>query len=167
MAIEIARVCVPTDFSECAEQAVKYGMELTGQYGAKLYLVHVLHDVHEKLQHPDFSREGTTVQQFLESLERGATQYLAKLAANKESEKLGIERIYLTGNTAEQIVRFAQQNKIDLLVMGKHGRSGATHPSLGSVAERVLRLSPCPVLTVSHPQERGFLRSDETLPGVE
>lgn len=167
MSIQIERICVPTDFSECAEHAVKYGTALAHQYGAKLHLVHVLHDIHEKLQHPDFTREGTTVKQFLASLENGATEYLAKLALGREAAKLEIVRVYLTGNTGDEIARYVTQNSIDLVVVGAQGRNGAKQPRLGSTAERIIRLSPCPVLTVTFPEERGFLRDDEQLPGVE
>lgn len=167
MKTEIARICVPTDFSDVSEHAIKYGAALARQHQAQLHLIHVLQDIHEKFDHPDFSKESTTVQQFLKSLEQGATEYLARLAANKAWSDLHVERVYLRGNPADAIVDYAQRNKIDLMVIGTQGRTGLKQMVLGSVAEKVVRLCPCPVLTVKYPQDRDFLISEEKLPGVE
>jgi nucleotide-binding universal stress UspA family protein len=169
MTLSIQRVCVPTDFSQCADLAVKYGAALARQNGAKLHLLHVVQDIDEKLHHADFTREGTSVKAFLKSLEEGASEYLSRLASQKEWHDLQVERVYVHGKPADQITRYAKQNKIDLLVMGTHGRSGLEHVFVGSVAERVVRTAPCPVLTVRCPLERGFVVSEPTgeAPGNE
>jgi nucleotide-binding universal stress UspA family protein len=161
MNLTIERVCVPTDFSGCADLAVKYGAALARQNGAQLHLLHVVQDIHEKLHHPDFTHQGTSVQAFLQSLEKGATEYLARLASQREWRELEVERVYLYGRPANEIVRYARQNRIDLLVMGTHGRSGLEHVFVGSVAERVVRTAPCPVMTVRCPLERDFVVGEE------
>lgn len=167
--VEIRQICAPTDFSECGDHAVKYGAALARQFAASLHILHVIQDVGDKLRHPDFTSAGTSVQEFLKALEKGATEYLARLAAGKEWKDLRVERLYRYGNAAEEIVRYAQHNAIDLLVLGTHGRSGLRHLLAGSVTERVVRTSPCPVLTVCYPQGRDFIRpaGEEKLPGVQ
>ena len=169
MHIEIKRICVPTDFSECGDYAVKHAAALARQFGAELFITHVIQDIGEKLSHPDFTSQGTSVVEFLQALERGATQYLAGLAADKQWRDLTVHRLYLHGAPAEQIVGYALSQDIDLLVLGTHGRSALKQLFLGSVAERVVRTAPCPVLTVRHPLRRDLLKADEMskLPGIE
>ncbi len=148
MNLVIKRLCVPTDFSACADLAVQYGAALARQNGAQLHLLHVVQDIHEKLRHPDLTHQGTSVQAFLQSLEQGATEYLAQLASQPQWSDLDVQRVHLHGRPADEIVRYARQNQIDLVVMGTFGRSGLEHVFVGSVTERVVRTSPCPVMTV-------------------
>jgi nucleotide-binding universal stress UspA family protein len=63
---------------------------------------------------------------------------------------------------ADEIVKYAQAETIDLIVLGTHGRPGVAHLFMGSVAEKVVRTAPCPVLTLRHP-EREFVRADRAL----
>ena len=169
MHLEIKQICVPTDFSECGDHAVQHGAAMARKFDAELHIVHVIQDVGEKLKHPDFTSQGTSVTEFLKALEKGATEYLARLAAEKAWKGLKVNQLYLHGAPAEQICRYALDQEIDLLVLGTHGRSGLKHLLLGSVAERVLRTSPCPVLTVRYPLVRNLLRGEgmSKLPGVE
>lgn len=169
MQLEIEKICVPTDFSECGDDAVRHGAAMARHFNAELHIIHVIQDVSDKLRHPDFTSKGTSVTEFLKALEEGATQYLAKLVADKQWKDLNVHRVYLHGTPAEAIQTYAEENKIDLIIMGTQGRTGLKHLFLGSVAERVLKTSPCPVLTVRHPMLRDLLKSDEMskLPGVE
>lgn len=169
MHLEIKQICVPTDFSECGDYAVQHGAAMARHFNAELHIVHVIQDVGEKLKHPDFTGKGTSVVEFLQALEKGATEYLARLATEKEWKNLTVNRLYLYGAPAEQIRRYALDQEIDLLVLGTHGRSGLKHLLLGSVAERIVRTSPCPVLTVRYPLVRDLLQGEgmSKLPGVE
>ena len=145
---QVQRICVPTDFSERGDAAVQYGATLARKFGAALHIIHVIHDVSEKLRHPDFTSQDTSVHQFLGALEKGATEYLARLTAQKEWADLTVERVHLYGDPVTEICRYAEQNKIDMLIVGTHGRTGLTHLLMGSVAERVVRGAKCPVLVV-------------------
>jgi nucleotide-binding universal stress UspA family protein len=167
MNLKIGRICVPTDFSDCSEEAVHYGSALAKQYGAKLHLVHVMQDAHEKFQHPDFTQNDSSAKAFFQALEHGATQNLARLAANKVQQELETEKVYLYGEVAPAVIRYVEKNLIDLLIVGHHGRSGAKQPTLGTTAQRIIRDSPVPVLTVPHPQSRSMLVTDATLPNME
>lgn len=180
MRIEIKRVCVPTDFSEASQHAIRYGSALAETYGAELHLLHVLRDFGEIVAHPDFTADGDTAKAYFNSLEQAAiaegaplpeepaesetgeaTQFLKdlehgthqKFAALEEPwwEKLTVLRAIRYGSAVEEICRYARKHSIDLLVLGTHGHTGLRHMLLGSVAERVVRVSPCPTLTVRHP----------------
>jgi nucleotide-binding universal stress UspA family protein len=167
MPLKINNICVPTDFSDCAEEAVHYGSTLAKEYNAKLHLVHVMHDFHEKFQHPDFTQDDSSVKAFFKAMEHGASENLARLAAKKARNENDVVKVYLYGEVADAVLRYVEKNLIDLIIIGHHGRSGAKRPVLGANAQRILRDSPVPVLTVPFPQSRSMIVSDEKLPGSE
>lgn len=153
MTTDFKRICAPTDFSDMGDRAVEYGAALARKYGAELHILHVIHDVTEKLRHPDFTSHGTSIHDFLGKLETGATEYLSRLAAEKPWHDLTVNRVQLVGSPVEEICRYAEQNQIDLIVLGTHGRTGLKHMLIGSVAERVVRSAPCAVLTIREPKK--------------
>ena len=181
MQIKIRRICVPSDFSRAAEHAIHYGAALAHEHGAELYLFHVLQDFENAILHPDFTSSGEQARAFFNELEqtgeageadestvtpppilvsvKEATHQQFDSLKEKWWEGLTIHRAMRYGQPAEEICRYASAQEIDLLVMGTHGRTGLKHLILGSVAERVVRMSPCPVLTVRHP-EHDFLLAD-------
>ena len=92
--------------------------------------------------------------------ENAARARLEQLLGDDDRRELGAVAVLRTSNTAaESIVEYAKEAGVDVIVMGTHGRRALAHLLLGSVAERVVRTSPCPVLTVRHP-EREFLVPD-------
>lgn len=97
--------------------------------------------------------ETLVVHQFLKSLETGANEQLSA-AGQDWWEELTVKRVVRFGHPVEAICHYAGKQAIDLIVMSTHGRSGLTRLMMGSVAERVLRVSPCPVLVVRHPDHR-------------
>lgn len=142
--LPIAAVLHPTDFSAPADPAFEIARALARDYGAKLWLLHVV---------PDSS---------LAALE-GAVSYLPEeeLAAKGKLHQLAArvtgvltETAAVRGHPAEEVVAFAERNKVDLIVMGTHGHTGLARLLMGSVAEHVLRHAPCPVLTVRAPFPR-------------
>lgn len=141
----IEKILVPIDFSEHGRDALQFAADLSGRYEAPLELVHVLQLVTHALP------EGYTVpttQQFNEIVTR-----LQKQLSEAELEALQAgaceaHSTLLQGAPGEEILRFAAEGKYDLVVMGVHGRSGLKHLLMGSVAEKVVRASQCPVLAV-------------------
>ena len=81
-------------------------------------------------------------------MEATARRLLDKTVASMKSTGADVEGVILSGNPSAEIVKFAEEETIDLIVMATHGRSGVEHLLMGSVAEKVLRKSPCPVMTV-------------------
>ena len=145
--IRLKTILVPTDFSECSEAAVKYGLALAEAFGAS---VHVLSVVENPYTLP-WATEGLSapIGEMLSDWEVQAKRRLAETVP-----ATGPRTILATcvGSPNVEIVRYAREHQIDLIVLGTHGRGLIGHMLLGSVAERVVRTAPCPVLVVRHPQ---------------
>lgn len=142
--IELKRILFSTDFSECGRAAEKYAVALARQFGAELHILHVLADIMTTLPEP-----GTALalpQNYLGEMKEEAQRALDKIVP--DAGGLRVVRATRMGNAFAEIIRYADENAIDLIVVGTHGRGGLLHMLLGSVAEKVIRRSPCPVLTV-------------------
>jgi nucleotide-binding universal stress UspA family protein len=139
--IKLERILVPTDFSDCAKQAVTYASELAKRFGAELYLLHV---VQPPVAYP------YAVPLFDEAAhpEASAAKELEALEVADGEQIYRVERSIRTGTPFVEIVRHAKESEVDLIVIGTHGLTGLTHMLLGSVAEKVVRKASCPVLTV-------------------
>ena len=87
-----------------------------------------------------------------EEIEKEARERLATMVTDEERRTLRVETALVAGNPFLEIIRYAKANDVDLIVMGTHGRGAIAHILLGSVAEKVVRKSPCPVLTVRQAQ---------------
>lgn len=150
MHIELKRICVPIDFSEESEHALRYALTFAEQFKAELHLLHVVQDIVPTVPEPGLAILPTD--EIVRSLEKGAEEGLASLPSAEWAGKIGIVRAVRHGVPFHEISQYAKQADIDLLVIATHGRTGLAHFLLGSVAERVVRSSPCPVLTVRHPE---------------
>ena len=140
--IKLERIVVPTDFSDCAKQALAYGSELAKRFGAQLHLVHVTQPPAAVYAYAAPLPEAALYP------EEAAEKELAELEVPDADELSKVERTVLRGVPFVEIVRHAKQNDADLIVMGTHGRSGLQHMLMGSVSEKVVRKASCPVLTV-------------------
>jgi nucleotide-binding universal stress UspA family protein len=150
--IAIKTVLVATDFSEAAETALAYGRALARAFGATLHVVHVVGDVFAMTAVGPFN-SGTVVGQLQLSLEEQARRDLDAIVREDDRRELHATPVLLTGaNPGAEIAAYAKQSGADVIVMGTHGRSRIASLVIGSVAEKVVRLAPCPVLTVRHPQ---------------
>lgn len=142
----IRRILHPTDFSRASGAALKKAVALAEEKGAELLLVHVL------LPPTPFIGDGYVSPKTYEELEaatrRGAQRELAKVLAKARKGKARVKAVLLEGVPYDRIARAARSKRTDLIVMGTHGRTGLSKFFVGSVAERVIALAPCPVLTV-------------------
>jgi nucleotide-binding universal stress UspA family protein len=156
--ITLKHVVVATDFGDPAAVALDYGRELARTFSAQLHLVHVVDDIAaHAVGFPTYIPNLTQLQT---NAEQEARARLDERLFEEDRRALSARSVVLTSRSAAQaIVDFARDLPADLLVVGTHGRSGMAHLVMGSVAERVVRLGPCPVLTVRHP-EREFVRPD-------
>ncbi len=138
----IATILVPTDFSPCSREALTYAAALAKRFGAKVVVFHVIetwsYAMTESLQWTDLYANLTTV---VEPLLDGLVQEL-------QDGGVAAAGAFTQGVSYDEIVKKAREEGADLIVIGTHGRRGMGHFLMGSVAERVVRLSPCPVLTV-------------------
>jgi nucleotide-binding universal stress UspA family protein len=149
MAPHVTRILVPTDFSDTADVALAYAKTLAGQLDASLHLIHVFADPY--VATPFGVEIPTEPEPRTRTLEDARACLLTRLDTEEERRFRGA-RVIVTGLAAKQIAKYAADHNVDLIVMGTHGRRGVTHLLLGSVAEHVVRIAPCPVLTVRAPQ---------------
>ena len=142
----IKKILVPTDFSVGAQDAVDYAIEVARRLDAQVTLLHC-YQVPVYLL-PDGSLIGNPAT--TSDIIRAATDALAA-AKSALAVRMSVDTILTKGPPYAQIVDTARDGNYDLIVMGTHGRTGQRHALLGSVAERVVRLASCPVLTVREP----------------
>ncbi|MBI4380153.1 MAG: universal stress protein [candidate division NC10 bacterium] len=145
--MEMKRILFPTDFSENSEYAFLYALAFARDFGSELYLLHV---VYFPPQMPEFD-----IGRVLDGLVKRAERNLKKLMQKTAETQVSFHPEVRVGAEYQEITKLAEKEKIDLIVMGTHGRTGLAHAFLGSVAERVVRYAPCPVLTVKPPQGKG------------
>ncbi|MCC7424792.1 MAG: universal stress protein [Planctomycetaceae bacterium] len=143
--ISLKRILAPTDFSDSAAASLKYASVLAERFDAELFVLHVAQDFNLALTATDLGFPPP--EQLREELTEQAKSKLAELPGGSWNIK-SVTREVRWGNPWQEITKFAMETQIDLIVLGTHGRSGLSHLFLGSVAERVVRAAPCPVLTV-------------------
>jgi nucleotide-binding universal stress UspA family protein len=144
---EWKRICCPIDFSDASRAAMELAADLARRFGAELVLVHAY-------PVPGYTfPDGSVVAspRMMQELADQAARHLAEWRG--EAEKLGVPRVTTAtavGEPAGEILAYAAEHRVDVLVLGTHGRTGLEHALMGSVAERVVRRAKIPVLTV-HP----------------
>jgi len=139
----IKKILVPTDFSASARAAVDYAVDLAHKFDAQVTLIHAY-------QTPAYLLpEGSILagSDMIVDIMNRAAEALADARRGLEG-KVPVETLLVEGLPFIQVVNAAREGNFDLIVMGTHGRTGIRHVLLGSVAERVVRTAPCPVLTV-------------------
>jgi nucleotide-binding universal stress UspA family protein len=144
--IRLKRILFPTDFSENARCAEEYACELARQYQAELHVLYVVQDIALVMPEPGSMMALPAFN--LDEARDSALRVIKTVPEAGRAANLSIVRSVRAGAPFVEIVRYAAENNIDLIVMGTHGRGGLAHVLLGSVAEKVVRKAGCPVLTV-------------------
>jgi nucleotide-binding universal stress UspA family protein len=152
--IALKNVLVPTDFSDASESALRYGKALATAFGATLHVVHVIEEPYG--QPWAVEAYGFSLASLQEEWIKDARARLTDSLTEEERTALKAVTTTVLGHPVMEILRYANERAIDLIVMGTHGRGPLGHVVLGSVAERVVRKAPCPVLTV-RTKEREFV----------
>jgi nucleotide-binding universal stress UspA family protein len=156
--IAIKNVLVPTDFGEAALSALEYGRNIARTFGATLHVVYVVDNLAARVSldypHPlNLARMQT-------EMETEALMRLEALVSDDDRRTLHAKCVRLTAmSPAPAIMAYAIDAAIDIIVMGTHGRGRMAQLLMGSVAERIVRSAPCPVLVVRQP-EREFIAPD-------
>ena len=141
------KILVCTDFSENSVPARVLAIEFARELKAELILLHVVNS--RLLGYPTFAdRVPLDMALVQQNIEEGVAEELELLAADSRREVTNVTAFSRSGAPAEEIVRFADEESVDLIVMGTHGWAGVRHMILGSTAENVVRTANCPVLTV-------------------
>jgi nucleotide-binding universal stress UspA family protein len=155
--IALKKVLIPHDFSETSEAAVRYAIALAHNFGAQLYLIHVSDKARfEMATEFPLGLDGT--------LEDAVRERMLKILSPREQVEFKPVFEFRSGSPAAEIVKFAREQNIDLIVMGTHGRGFVAHVVMGSVAEKVVRTAPCPVLTVRAVQHEFVVQEDAVEP---
>ena len=141
-----SRILVPVDFSGHSTRALDCAKTLAGKFGASLHLLTVVPDpfvlpnpgpLYVPLP-PDY-RDG---------LRQDAESHLRQLLTTPEEAQFNAQSAVAFGDPCQEILDYVKRASIDLIVMGTHGRGGVAHAFIGSVAEKIVRTAPCPVMTV-------------------
>jgi nucleotide-binding universal stress UspA family protein len=144
--IAIQRILMATDFSNYSKEALSYAVYLAKLLKADLYLIHVF-------ETPFYSHTGVSasvqrgVQDWIQELKKEELKKLETLAEETQKQGVKVHAVFKDGKAFVEIIKAIEEVHADLIVIGTHGRTGLPHVVMGSVAERVVRQSPCPVFT--------------------
>jgi len=141
------RFLVPLDFSEYATQALDYAINLGSKLGARLTLLHVIQSLPLGGVDMGVTLPYTYIQDLEAEIMESMNGYLERVTAAGLEGEIAV----VHGVPFHEIIEMARAQQVDLIVMGTHGRTGLQHVLLGSVAEKVVRLAPCPVLVARQP----------------
>ena len=145
------KILCPVDFSEFTDEILAYAVNIAKRFDSELHLIHVIPNLNYFTPYESFLTPENLV-----AIERNIEGEVGR-DFDKITRKLDLpfKRIVKTGVTFVEIIDYIKDQGIGLVVMGTHGRSGIEHILIGSVAEKVVRKSPCPVLTV-RPKDKAF-----------
>jgi nucleotide-binding universal stress UspA family protein len=154
--IALKQILVATDFGEASDVALRYGRTLAKHFGADLHVLHVAQNAYLNAVGSDaYVAISPGIQ---DEVEAEAKKRMDELVIDSDKSGPPTTAVVETSTSAVfTILEYAKRNRIDLIVMGTHGRGPMAHLLMGSVAERVVRLAPCPVLTVRHPEHEFVL----------
>lgn len=144
--MNIRKILVPSDFSDYSVTAFEWAQEFAAKWDAQVLVLHVF-----STTPPVPTMEGMSINlaQFEADLRADIDTRLKQFTANPSIAPKQIQTKVVVGSAFHEICQVAEQDQIDLIIMGSHGRTGLQHVLLGSVAERVVRHASCPVLVVS------------------
>lgn len=164
--MDVQKILVAIDYSEDSREALQWGASVAAKYGATLILVHVIPKAAEEIypsgpewislfSPPSYYYAGMApgcrphgVEPIIIDLQDKAQAQLADFAQTTLKDAVPLAVQVVVGTPTNEIVRVAREQRVDVIVMGTHGRTGIRHLLLGSVAEAVTRQAPCPVFTV-------------------
>jgi nucleotide-binding universal stress UspA family protein len=147
--IAFKKILCPTDFSQPSFEALKTAADLAQHFGAELWVMHVIPLVPPPTPAVD-STFGMSfdLPLYQQELAASSEKSLKDLVQQRVPQGLNAHAVSIPGDPAQEIIRTAEDQKVDLIVIATHGHTGWGRFIFGSVAEKVVRLAPCPVLTI-------------------
>ena len=146
--IKLKKILCPIDFSACSTHALTYAIDLSLKDHASLYLIHVIEtymgDIGDILKQIDLLLDDKQTDNL--------KMRLINLIPDEIRTNISIDTLVVKGAPFVEIIKAAKDNQVDLIVMGTHGKTGLDYILIGSVAERVIQRSPCPVLSIRLPK---------------
>jgi universal stress protein A len=150
--IKLEKILFPTDFSDASHNAKRYAISFAKVFGARLYVLTVNQLINMAFLDP------LIIHDLDENRESAVQENLEQLSVEIVNQGVEVIAEVRKGSSSLEIISFAQEKEIDLIIMGTHGWSGLDHVLMGSTAEVVVRRAPCPVLTV-RPTIHDFIES--------
>jgi nucleotide-binding universal stress UspA family protein len=144
----INKILIPTDFSVPSRHAFGYAVDFNKMFRARLYLVHVLQDFTE---FSEYTLSPAILPQLYLEFEQNASNKLEEMVSVIVPTQMHCETYILHGIPFYEVIQFARNEQIDLIVVGSHGRTGLKYVLFGHTAEKIVKKAPCPVLSVRHP----------------
>ncbi|MFQ5964826.1 MAG: universal stress protein [Candidatus Scalinduaceae bacterium] len=141
--INLKKILCPIDHSEGSKEALRYAVSFAIKEKAKLYLLHVI-DIRTFDESIDMMAKQVPDDETIKQLKTKLIECIPEEIRND----MEIESMVVQGIPFAEIISVAKKDKIDMIVIGTHGRTGLAHIMIGSVSEKVVRKAPCPVLTV-------------------
>ena len=151
-ALQVRRILLPTDFSGCANYALPYAAAIARAAGATVICVNVIEPIVPAVGYTGMA-EAMPIAEMSEQMEDSAERELPDVMRCEDLRGLKVEEVIGHGDAAAEIVRVADEQKVDLIVISSHGRTGLGRIIFGSTAEAVVRHARCPVLVVKPPPE--------------
>jgi len=142
---EFKNILYATDFSESSDYAFQYAFSLARKYDARLLLVHI---INEPVDLRGFYVPHISFEKLEEEIQQGAQKMMEKFCRTHLGDFKNYESFILPGIPYDEIIKKADEQQADLIVMGTHGRTGLDHVLFGSTAEKVVRKSNVPVMTI-------------------
>jgi nucleotide-binding universal stress UspA family protein len=146
------KIVCPVDFSEFTDEILNCAVDIAKKYNAELHLIHIIPNLNYFTPYESFLTPENLI-----AIERNIEKEVDKdFDKITKTVDMSVKKVVKTGVTFVEIIDYIKTEGIDLVVMGTHGRSAIEHILIGSVAEKVVRKSPCPVLTI-RPKGKAFL----------
>ncbi len=144
--VEIKKILFPVDLTDNSTKILPYVLSMAEKFDSQIYLVHVVEDIARwgilHMPHP-------SIKTYQQEAQEGAEKAMDKLCQKDLQSCPNFKRLILRGDPATEILRTIESEKIDMVIMGTHGRKGLEHTLFGSVAENVVKKSPVPVTVVN------------------
>ncbi len=148
--ISIKSILFPTDFSDNSKHALDYAASFAAQYKAKLYVLHVVASPHTLVGYE--AAPFVSFEKLFAEMRASAAKAMDGFIPEEVKKEVQLETAIAQGTPFLEILKFAREKVVDLIVIATHGRTGLRHVLFGSVAEKVVRKAPCPVLSIRHPE---------------
>ena len=152
---EIKKILLPIDFSGASIKILQYAVFLAEKYNAKIFIIYVMEYPYTISGVPHFRKDDEYEEHMISSAKKKMASFLED---NRGQIPISLKSSVLFGHAAERIISYAEMESFDLIIIGTHGHKGLEKMLLGSVAEKVIKLAPCPVLTINtyrHDEEEG------------
>ena len=151
------KILFPTDFSVASDYAMSYAISMAKRYKAKFFLLHVVDTTYDI---SGFYIPHISAEKLMQEMEEAAEKKLTNISSAISRRVKAREIVVKSGIPHKEILKFAKDKGIDMIIMGTHGKAGLDHLLFGSTTERVLRQANCPVLTIRPPKDM-FLKGRE------